>query len=113
MRLKDLREEAGMTQKELAEKIGNVQRNISNWESGNTQPDLETVVKLAEVFGVTTDELLGRTSYFGIPDNRARRGADHYEENNGKITELAEKLTPRQRQALAAFLESLSPGEDK
>lgn len=37
MKLKDLREEAGMTQKQLAEKIGNSQRNISNWESGVSQ----------------------------------------------------------------------------
>ncbi len=59
MRLKELREYSNLTQKQLAEKIGNVQRNISNWESGVSEPDLSTVIKLAEFFNVTTDELLG------------------------------------------------------
>lgn len=113
MKLKDLREEAGMTQKQLAEKIGNSQRNISNWESGNSQPDLETVVRLADLFGVTTDELLGRTGYCdtGYRDT-GYRGADQnairYGEETAKLMQLAEKLTRRQKQALIAFLESLT-----
>ena len=59
MRLKELREYSNLTQKQLAEKIGNVQRNISNWESGVSEPDLSTVIKLAEFFNVTTDYILG------------------------------------------------------
>ena len=38
MKLKDLREEAGMTQKQLAEKIGNSQRNISNGKAATVSP---------------------------------------------------------------------------
>lgn len=60
MKLKELREYAHMTQKQLAEKIGNVQRNISNWENGTSEPDLATILKLAEIFNVSTDELLGK-----------------------------------------------------
>ena len=39
IRIKELREEFGLTQKELAAKIGNVQRNISHWENGSSEPD--------------------------------------------------------------------------
>ena len=60
LRIKEFREEMQFTQKELAEKIGNVQRNVSNWESGTSEPDCETIVKLAEIFDVTIDELFGR-----------------------------------------------------
>ena len=63
MKLKELREYAHLTQKQLAEKIGNVQRNISNWENGTSEPDLSTVIKLAEFFNVTTDELLGKEGH--------------------------------------------------
>lgn len=111
MKLKDLREEAGMTQKQLAEKIGNVQRNISNWESGNSQPDLDTIVRLAELFGVTTDELLGRTNEFGKIDDVTFHGSPLYDEETEKIAELADKLTSGQKKALIAFLKSLSAEE--
>lgn len=60
MKLKELREEAHLTQAELAKAIGNVQRNISNWENGASEPDIATILRLADVLGVTVDELLGR-----------------------------------------------------
>lgn len=67
IRIKELREEFQLTQKELADKIGNVQRNISNWENGTSEPDCETLVRLADVYGVTLDELFGRNEE-GIAD---------------------------------------------
>ena len=60
LKIRELREEKNLTQKELATLIGNVQRNISNWENGWNEPDCESIVKLANVFGVTLDELFGR-----------------------------------------------------
>lgn len=60
LRIKELREEYRMTQKELAQKISNVQRNISNWENGTSEPDCETILRIAEVFDVSIDELFGR-----------------------------------------------------
>lgn len=60
LKIRELREEKNLTQKELAAMIGNVQRNISNWENGLNEPDCESIVKLADVFDVTLDELFGR-----------------------------------------------------
>lgn len=60
LKIREFREYAQMTQKQLAEKISNMQRNISNWEQGVSEPDLQTVVMLADVFGITLDELFGR-----------------------------------------------------
>ncbi|MDE5722112.1 MAG: helix-turn-helix domain-containing protein [Clostridia bacterium] len=63
LKIKELREEYRLTQKELADKISNVQRNVSNWENGTSEPDCETIVKLADLFDVSLDELFGRDKY--------------------------------------------------
>ena len=59
--LKSLREEAGLTQAQLAEKLGTTQRKISYWESGKIEPDLATLWSIADFFELSIDELLGRT----------------------------------------------------
>lgn len=60
LKIRELREDAQMTQKQLADKISNMQRNVSNWEQGVSEPDLQTVVAIADVFNVSLDELFGR-----------------------------------------------------
>ncbi len=58
--LKDLRRLSGMTQEQVAEKVGLTRQAISSYESGRTQPDLAMLEKLAEVYGVEiTDVLYG------------------------------------------------------
>ena len=64
LKIKEYREELQLTQKELADKIGNSQRNISNWESGTSEPDCETIIKLAEIFDISIDLLFGKEAYF-------------------------------------------------
>lgn len=53
-----LRRGAGMTQQELAEKLGVTNRTISKWETGETFPETSQLVPLADLFHVTVDELL-------------------------------------------------------
>ena len=53
-----LRREKGMTQAELAEKMGVTDKAVSKWERDLSFPDVNTLPKLAELFGVTVDELL-------------------------------------------------------
>lgn len=52
------RKQLGLSQEELASLIGVSRQAISKWESTNTIPDLDRIVKLSEVFGVSTDYLL-------------------------------------------------------
>lgn len=56
----ELRRERGVTQEELAAELGVTAAAVSKWEKGNTLPDVLMVCALADWFGVTTDELLGR-----------------------------------------------------
>lgn len=60
-RLKELRKEAGLTQKQIAEKFGIKQPNYQQWESGKRKPGEETLKKFADFFNVSIDYLLGKT----------------------------------------------------
>lgn len=59
-RLKQLRNSAGLTQKELANKMNISSSAVSMYEAGRRDPDTETLVKFSKVFNVTTDYLLGK-----------------------------------------------------
>ena len=58
-RLRQLRAECHMTQVEVAEQLHMTRQAVSSYESGRTEPDLETLKQLAEIYGVTLEELLG------------------------------------------------------
>lgn len=53
-----LRKRAGWSQEELAEKMGVTRQSVSKWEGGQSQPELDKILMLSEIFGVSTDFLL-------------------------------------------------------
>ena len=57
--LKSLLEKRGMTQRALAEKLGTTEVTVSRYTSGNRTPNVETTVAIAEVLGVSLDQLVG------------------------------------------------------
>jgi len=59
----ELRKEKGWTQKNLAVKINTTEDSIYSWEKGRAEPSVDFIIKLAEVFGVTTDYLFGLAEY--------------------------------------------------
>ncbi len=58
-RLKDLRNELGLDQKEMGKKLNVSQSAYGYYEQGRNEPSLETLVKIARIFDVSTDYLLG------------------------------------------------------
>ena len=58
MMISSLRKEHGMTQLELAEKMGVTDKAVSKWERDLSCPDVNSIPKLAEVFGISVDELM-------------------------------------------------------
>lgn len=66
--LTDLRAERGVYQKVLASYLNVSIGTISNYEKGIHSPDFDTLCKIADYFGVTTDYLLGRTNYRYNPE---------------------------------------------
>lgn len=62
-RLQQLRKEANLRQIDLAKKLNTTQRRISHLESGKIEPDLTTLVSIANLFNVTLDYLVGISDY--------------------------------------------------
>ena len=57
-KLYELRRASGMSQEELAEKLGVSRQAVSKWESGATQPELSKLIELSKLYSVSVDELL-------------------------------------------------------
>ena len=64
-RLKELREERRIYQRELAEILGMSFRGYQNYETGQSEPKLATLIVLADYYQVSIDYLVGRTD---VPD---------------------------------------------
>ena len=56
------RKALGLTQEGLAQKLGVTNQAVSKWESGQSCPDLALLPRIADLFGITIDELFGRES---------------------------------------------------
>lgn len=56
------RKKAGLTQKDLAAKLGVKNTAVSNWESGNNSIDIETLFAACDIFGVTLNDMYGKYS---------------------------------------------------
>ena len=70
-RIKMIREKLGLTQQEMASKLGYKMLTISRWERGERTPSLNDLSKLAELYGVNLHWLLtgeGRMFRFEVPD---------------------------------------------
>lgn len=59
-RLRLLREAAGLSQADLAKRLEFTQQAIALWEAGKREPNLSTIIRLADIFQVSTDMLLDR-----------------------------------------------------
>lgn len=77
-----LRKMHHMTQKELSDMLGLTFQTISKWENGNSLPDVTMLPSLADIFGVTTDQLLGIT-----PLNK-----NQYKDRNKNSAEYRNKI---------------------
>ncbi len=62
-RIVENRKRLGLTQDQLAEQLGVTAQAVSKWENDQSCPDIATLPRLAEIFGTTTDALLGRESH--------------------------------------------------
>lgn len=90
---KDLRKKKGLTQVELAKLLNVQQTTVSKWEVGRAVPDYPVLLKLAELFGVSVDYLLGREDI--TPEERAA----------GVTATKKESITPIEDELLYLFRE--------
>lgn len=81
MRLKELRSERGLSQKELADVLDCSVTVYSRYETGAREPSLDTLIRLADFYGVTLDELVGRApmDVVVLKENAPPPSEDEYE----------------------------------
>lgn len=103
--IKSLRKEMGLSQQELAERVGVDQTSISCWELDKCLPNTDKLLALAEVFNVSTDYVLGVSQYH-FPVNVGRDNMFTFEEL--KIIEdyrsLPQDVQQTVKQTLTAFV---------
>ncbi len=66
--LRGLRMQQGLTQPQLAQRLGVSRSTVSMYERGEREPDFATLSRIADLFGVDADQLLGRTAPAGADD---------------------------------------------
>lgn len=91
-RLRKLRKAKGMTQEQVAAHLNAAKSTVSQYENNVNEPDLQTLVKLADLFGVSVDYLFGRES------------ADKKEDKSDWPHLLKEKLTEEEAEYLQESL---------
>jgi transcriptional regulator with XRE-family HTH domain len=96
LRLTELRQAAGLTQIQLADKLGVHPSNIGFWELSGTPPRGEVLPKMANALGVSVDALLGVTA--PKPKRQAAKGRLQ------SVFEAASKLPRRQQEKVAEFV---------
>jgi len=62
-RIRELRKESGMNQTQLAKALKTYQANISRWEKGLDEPNIDNIIRLCELLNTTADYLLGLSDY--------------------------------------------------
>lgn len=97
LRLKQLREQKNMLQKDLAEILNNTQQTISLYESGKREPDYETLKNIASYFNVSIDYLLGHTDD-PSPHPKINTIAAH------RTDDIMSELPPEARKSVEEFI---------
>lgn len=69
MRLRDIRKAKGLSAYRVSKLLGVAEHQMSAWELGKTRPSLESAIKLADFYGVSLDELVGREPQ-AAPDDK-------------------------------------------
>lgn len=101
-RIRILREEKGLTQKELAKILNSSPSKVSMWERGERDPVSDDLTRISEYFSVTTDYLLG------ISDIR-----DPYEIQTLAAHKEGDEWTEEERAAIEAFKEMVRAQKNK
>lgn len=129
-RLRTIRERKGLTQEQVAEKLGVEIGTLSGYERGYRRPDADKIVQLSKIYNVSSDYILGITSdpleITGFLSKRVIQYAETMPKNEDEKAALAdlktmseekqrrlineeyESLPPEQRQAIDLIIRSLA-----
>lgn len=113
--LSNLRKAKGLSQQKLGDEIGLARNTICQYESGNRVPDVDTLVKIAQYFGVSVDYLLGITNSAytaedyvnGVKDTKKVSITADQEDIFDKTNEVLELLGEKGKNLIMEFCDAL------
>ena len=85
-RIRILRQEQGLLQTDLAERLNTTSSNVSNYESGKTKPPIDKIREMSSIFGVPIDYLTGES------DSRAFKPEKKHIDVNSYLSELIQAI---------------------
>ncbi len=103
--LKALREEAAVSQKQLADAIGVSQQSINKYENHNIEPDIETMIRIANYFNTSVDYLIGHTS---VRHKIEQVTAYELNAEESSVVDAFRKLTKKQKSCISAVIDSFT-----
>lgn len=112
-RIKELRKLNGYSQQQMAQKLHLTQGAISQWETGMTLPSAEQLGALADVFGITVDELLERKPQDEQDEVMQIREMLRRDPSYRTLFKTANKASLEHVRAATAMLKALEPKEDE
>lgn len=101
--LKKLRQEAGISQQKLAEVILVSQQSVNKYENKDVEPDVDTLIKIADIFGVSLDYLVGRTE---VKEMAGENTEDHVKLDEVKLLNGYRRLNDKQKKCVVQVIES-------
>ena len=105
MKLKELREQKGLSQYEIAPLLNLKQATYANYEIGKTQPTIETLCIIADYYGVSLDYLCDHktqnTFQFGYLDEQSKQ-----------IIQITQTLNTQNKDKAITYLKGLSDGQN-
>ncbi len=103
--LKQLRQNAGISQQHLANIIGTSQQSINKYENHNVEPDINTLIALADYFNTSVDYLIGNTNI-----NRKIEKVSHYDLNDeeSKLIDEYRKLDSDEKSSINSVINNYS-----
>jgi transcriptional regulator with XRE-family HTH domain len=110
-KLIELRTQLGKTRKEIAEHLRLHESTYGKYELGRREPDFETLNKLADYFGVTTDYLLGREGAETPPTKPEDIDVDSIPYAASGLADQINLLPEQRRAAVASLIKAFSDEE--
>ncbi len=103
--LRKLRTEKGISQQQLADAVWVTQQSINKYENHNIEPDIQTLIKLAEYFETSVDYLIGHTEI-----NHIIEPVKFFDLNSEEeiLLDNYRKLSSNQRKAVSCLIESIN-----
>ncbi len=103
--LKQLREDAGISQRQLADAIGVSQQSVNKYENHKIEPDIATMIKIADYFETSVDYLIGHSTL-----RHKIEPTEGYELNaeESRLVDCYRNLTSKQRAGVFSVIDSYS-----